>query len=46
MPLLISPQGEEYGPMLELHTALWKFIGQITGKEVEFIRWSGTGPVS
>ncbi len=42
---LISPQCDHYRSMQTLHEALLKTVRDITGKEVEFIRWNGTGPV-
>ncbi|TIT82494.1 MAG: hypothetical protein E5W45_01685 [Mesorhizobium sp.] len=42
---LISPQCDQFRSMQDLHEALLKTVREVTGKEVEFIRWNGTGPV-
>lgn len=42
---LISPQCEHYRSLQLLHSALLKTVREVTGKEVAFIRWNGTGPV-
>ncbi|TGQ27676.1 MULTISPECIES: hypothetical protein [unclassified Mesorhizobium] len=42
---LISPQCDHYRSMQDLHEALLKTVREVTGKEAEFIRWNGTGPV-
>ncbi|RWA64411.1 hypothetical protein [Mesorhizobium sp.] len=43
---LISPQCDHYRSMQDLHEALLKTVREVTGKEVAFIRWNGTGPVN
>ncbi len=42
---LISPQCEHYRSMQALHERLLQTVRDVTGKEVEFIHWHGTGPV-
>ncbi|RJT26622.1 hypothetical protein D3227_37150 [Mesorhizobium waimense] len=42
---LISPTCEHFRSMRTLHEVLLKTVREVTGKEVEFIRWNGTGPV-
>ncbi|RWD03763.1 MAG: hypothetical protein EOS58_17025 [Mesorhizobium sp.] len=42
---LISPQCDHYRSLQSLHEALLKTVREVTGKEVAFIRWNGTGPV-
>ncbi|MFK0690287.1 hypothetical protein ACFX5Q_19075 [Mesorhizobium sp. IMUNJ 23033] len=42
---LISPSCDHYRSMQTLHEALLKTVREVTGKEVTFIQWSGTGPV-
>ncbi|RWA60325.1 hypothetical protein [Mesorhizobium sp.] len=41
---LISPQCDHYRSLQLLHEALLKTVREVTGKEVAFIRWNGTGP--
>ncbi|MDX8433457.1 hypothetical protein RFN25_08425 [Mesorhizobium abyssinicae] len=43
---LISPQCDHYRSLQLLHEALLKTVREVTGKEVGFIRWNGTGPVN
>lgn len=43
---LISAQCDDYRAMQKLHEALLKTVRDITGKEVDFIRWHGTGPAN
>ncbi len=42
---LISPFCDHYRQTRALHEALLKAMREVTGKEVEFIRWNTTGPV-
>lgn len=42
---LISPSCDHYRSTRTLHEALLKAVREVTGKEVEFIRWNTTGPV-
>ncbi|MET3522929.1 MULTISPECIES: hypothetical protein [unclassified Mesorhizobium] len=41
---LISPQCDHYRSLQLLHEALLRTVREVTGKEVAFIRWNGTGP--
>lgn len=41
----ISPHCDHYRTTRALHEALLKSVREVTGKEVEFIRWNTTGPV-
>ncbi|QKC81552.1 hypothetical protein [Mesorhizobium sp. NZP2077] len=41
----ISPHCDHYRQTRVLHEALLKTVREVTGKEVEFIRWNTTGPV-
>lgn len=43
---LISTQCDHYRSMQGLHEALLKTVREVTGKEVSFIQWNGTGPVN
>ncbi|GLQ82970.1 hypothetical protein GCM10007881_64930 [Mesorhizobium huakuii] len=40
---LISPHCDHYRTTRVLHDALLKAVREVTGKEVEFIRWFGGG---
>ncbi|ESY66636.1 MULTISPECIES: hypothetical protein [Mesorhizobium] len=42
---LISPHCDHYRATRTLHDVLLKAVRDITGQEVEFIRWNTTGPV-
>ncbi|TPJ44456.1 hypothetical protein [Mesorhizobium sp. B2-7-1] len=42
---LISPNCEHYRSTRTLHEALLKSVREVTGKEIEFIKWNTTGPV-
>lgn len=42
---LISPTCDHYRSMQTLHEVLLRTVREVTGKEVAFIRWNGTGPV-
>ncbi|PBB64241.1 hypothetical protein CK228_34105 [Mesorhizobium sp. WSM4312] len=42
----ISPHCEHYRPTRCLHEAPLKTVREVTGKEVEFIRWNTTGPLA
>ncbi|BAV45741.1 hypothetical protein MLTONO_0838 [Mesorhizobium loti] len=39
----VSPHCEHYRATRVLHEALLKTVREVTGKEVEFIRWFGGG---
>ncbi|RUT85524.1 MULTISPECIES: hypothetical protein [unclassified Mesorhizobium] len=41
----ISPHCDHYRQTRVLHEVLLKTVREVTGKEVEFIRWNATGPV-
>jgi hypothetical protein len=41
----ISPHCDHYRQTRVLHEVLLKTVREVTGKEVEFIRWNTTGPV-
>ncbi|RWP14924.1 MAG: hypothetical protein EOR00_22205 [Mesorhizobium sp.] len=41
---LISPSCDHYRSLRVLHEALLNTVREITGKEVAFIQWNGTGP--
>lgn len=41
----ISPHCEHYRTTRNLHEVLLKAVRDVTGKEVEFVRWNTTGPV-
>ncbi|MER8628533.1 hypothetical protein NKH55_01985 [Mesorhizobium opportunistum] len=41
----ISPHCDHYRQTRVLHEVLLNTVRQVTGKEVEFIRWNTTGPV-
>lgn len=41
----ISPHCDHYRQTRLLHEVLLNTVRQVTGKEVEFIRWNTTGPV-
>ncbi|MER8529585.1 hypothetical protein [Mesorhizobium sp. M1272] len=42
---LISPSCDHYRSLQKLHEALLSTVREVTGNEVAFIRWNGTGPV-
>jgi hypothetical protein len=42
---LISPQCDHFRSMQALHERLLRTVREVTGKEVEFIRWHATGTV-
>jgi len=42
---MISPQCGHYRAMQALHEKLLQTVREVTGKEVEFIRWHATGTV-
>ncbi|BCG73872.1 hypothetical protein MesoLj113a_50300 [Mesorhizobium sp. 113-1-2] len=42
---LIAPTCDHYRATRILHETLLKTVREVTGKEVEFIQWYGTGPV-
>ena len=42
---LLSPNCDHYRALQAAHEALLKTVKQITGKDAQFIRWNGTGPV-
>jgi len=41
---LISPHCEHYRATRVLHEVLLNTVREVTGKEVAFIQWNGTGP--
>lgn len=41
----VSPHCDHYRQTRVLHEVLLKAVREVTGKEVEFIRWNATGPV-
>ncbi|MER9371599.1 MULTISPECIES: hypothetical protein [unclassified Mesorhizobium] len=41
----ISPLCDHYRQTRVLHEVLLKAVRDVTGREVEFIRWNTTGPV-
>ncbi|RUX23441.1 hypothetical protein EOA13_33910 [Mesorhizobium sp. M7A.F.Ca.US.011.01.1.1] len=41
----ISPYCDHYRQTRVLHEVLLRAVRDVTGKEVEFIRWNTTGPV-
>jgi len=41
---LLSPMSDHYRSTRTLHEALLKAVREVTGTEVEFIQWNGTGP--
>jgi hypothetical protein len=41
----ISPHCDHYRQTRVLHKVLLKAVRDVTGQEVEFIRWNTTGPV-
>ncbi|MER8464159.1 hypothetical protein [Mesorhizobium sp. M1396] len=41
----ISPHCDHYRQTRVLHEVLLNTVREVTGKEVEFIRWNTTGPV-
>lgn len=40
----ISPHCDHYRQTRVLHEVLLKAVREVTGKEVSFIQWNGTGP--
>lgn len=40
----ISPYCDHYRQTRVLHEVLLKAVREVTGKEVAFIQWNGTGP--
>jgi hypothetical protein len=40
----LSPHCEHYGQMRVLHEVLLQAVREVTGKEIGFIQWNGTGP--
>lgn len=40
----ISPHCDHYRQTRVLHEVLLKAVREVTGKEVAFIQWNGTGP--
>ncbi|ESX10463.1 hypothetical protein NKH34_13405 [Mesorhizobium sp. M1148] len=40
----ISPHSDHYRQTRVLHEVLLKAVREVTGKEVAFIQWNGTGP--
>jgi len=40
----ISPHCDHYRQTRVLHEVLLQAVRDVTGKEVEFIQWNGTGP--
>ncbi|MER9740517.1 hypothetical protein [Mesorhizobium sp. M0187] len=40
----LSPHSDDYRQTRVLHEVLLKAVREVTGKEVAFIQWNGTGP--